>query len=130
MSNPTTTATTTTSGSGTNLLGLPPIKHVFIIMLADQGYSQSFASHDQYLAKTLPKQGRLIQYFYSVAGGELADEIALVGGQGPTRQTETDCAVFANVKPAAKGKRDRCSATGACIRVARRRSRANSPPPT
>ena len=106
-STPTTTTaatTTTTASSSPNPYGLPAIQHVFVIMLADQGYSQTFGSQDHYLAKTLPKQGKLIEFYYAVAGSELANEVALVSGQGPTVQTEADCPTYANVTPAADSK--------------------------
>lgn len=95
-----TTTTTSSSSTSTNPYGLPSIQHVFVIMLADQGYSQTFGSKDPYLAKTLPKQGKLIQWYYGVAGGELANQIALVSGQGPTQETAVDCPVFATIAPA------------------------------
>ena len=93
---PTSTTPTTTN---TNPYGLPAIKHVFVIMLGDAGYSQTFGSTDPYMSKTLPKQGKLVEYYYGVAGGELANELALVSGQGPTPQTEADCSTYANVTP-------------------------------
>jgi hypothetical protein len=79
----------------------PPIKHVFLIALSGQGYNETFAhsSFDPYLAKTLAKKGEVIGSYYSVAGGSLANEIALVSGQGPTPQTLANCPVFKNVVP-------------------------------
>jgi hypothetical protein len=94
------------SGAGgsttqSNPYGLPPIHHVFLIVLADQGFKQTFgfASPDAYLSKTLPATGELIDNYYAVAGSELANEIALLSGQGPTAETEADCPVFAPIKP-------------------------------
>jgi hypothetical protein len=86
-----------------NLLGLPPIKHVFLIVLSNQGYSQTFGSKDKYFATTLRKQGELIQNYYAVTSGALANAVGLISGQGPTPQTAEGCPLFANVKPAAKG---------------------------
>ena len=80
---------------------LPPVKHVFVIMLSDQGYDQTFNAPrvDPYLAKTLRKQGELLPNYYAVASGELANEIALISGQGPTAQTAANCPRFADVNP-------------------------------
>lgn len=75
-----------------------------MIVLSDQGYSQTFGSRDKYLSKTLPKQGKLLEFYYAVAGGPLANEIAMISGQGPTKQTVLDCPRFANISPASKGK--------------------------
>ena len=105
---PTTTVYAPTSpGSGSSpgsLLGLPPIKHVFLIVLSDKGFSQTFAptSQDHYLSRTLTRQGKLIQYYYAVAPSPLANAIALISGQGPTQQTAADCPRFSLLTPAAK----------------------------
>jgi hypothetical protein len=80
---------------------LPPIKHVFLIMLTGQSYLESFGNtaSDPYLAKTLVKQGTLIPNYYGVAGSPLSNEVALVSGQGPTPQTLLDCPVYMPIKP-------------------------------
>lgn len=93
-------ATTTTpsgggngGGTGGGLLGLPPIHHVFLIVLSSQGYSQTFAatSGDRYLSHTLPRQGELIEDYYGVAGSSLANGEALISGQGPTALSLFNC---------------------------------------
>jgi phosphatidylinositol-3-phosphatase len=91
------------SAAPSNLLGLPPIKHVFLIVLSNQGYGQTFGSKDKYFATTLPKQGELIQHYYAATSGQLANGIGLISGQGPTPETATACSVFGNVTPARKG---------------------------
>jgi phosphatidylinositol-3-phosphatase len=108
------TARTTTSTTGTTPSSpassptgstLPPIKHVFVIMLSDNGYQQGFSqqSPGNYLAMTLRRRGELIQNYYGVAGGSLANEIGLVSGQGPTAQTTQDCPTFDTVAPGTIG---------------------------
>ena len=67
-------ASTTPSGDGSpssGLLSLPPIKHVFLIVLSNQGFNQTFgpSSHAGYLKRTLPRQGELLENYYGVAGG-------------------------------------------------------------
>jgi phosphatidylinositol-3-phosphatase len=92
------------SGSG-GAAKLPPVKHVFMIMLADQPYASVFgpASGAPYLAKTLERRGELLVRYYAVAHDELANEIALVSGQGPTPQTEVNCPTYADIAPATSG---------------------------
>jgi hypothetical protein len=78
---------------------------VFVIMLSGQRYDQSFGTpaSDAYLAKTLRKQGELLPNYYAVAQGDLANEIALLSGQGPTPQTAANCPSFADLEPAVAG---------------------------
>lgn len=107
-----TTSTTTTSSNG----ALPPVKHVFVIVLSNQGYNQTFAhtGNDPYLAKTLAGQGELITNYYAVAGGSLANEIAMISGQGPTPDTVSDCPTYANIEPGKKGARGQILGNG-CV---------------
>lgn len=81
---------------------LPSVTHVFLIVLADQGYAETFgpASPVPYLANTLRAQGELLSNYYAVAGGELANGVALISGQGPTPQTAADCPVYSEIAPA------------------------------
>jgi phosphatidylinositol-3-phosphatase len=82
--------------------GLPDVKHVFLIVLGDNGYEETFgkASPSPYLAKKLPAQGELLTNYYAVAQGGLANQIALLSGQGPTAETVADCPTYADVTPA------------------------------
>jgi hypothetical protein len=110
----TTSTTTTTTTNPYADLTLPPIKHVFVIMLSDEGYLESFGSTNKYFSKTLPKQGELIPSYYSVASASLSNELAVLSGQGPTPQTDENCPVYADVLPANKGKRGQTIGLG-CI---------------
>ncbi len=96
-SSPTNTGTTTTAST----TPLPPIKHVWVITMGTQGYSKTFsaASRDKYLSKTLAGKGELVSQYFGVTQGELANEIAMISGQGPTPQTEAGCAKYGPIKP-------------------------------
>ncbi len=89
------------SGSKGEAPKLPPVKHVFLIVLADQAYAQTFGpeSPAPYIAHTLEHQGELLVRFYGVAHEELADEVALISGLGPTPQTAADCPTFNDIVP-------------------------------
>jgi hypothetical protein len=73
--------------------GLPPVQHVFVIVLADHGFEETYgpASTSTYMAKTLPEKGELLSNYYAVTAGDLANEIALVSGQGPNPATAANC---------------------------------------
>ncbi len=84
---------------------LPPVKHVFMIVLSSQGFNQAFApsSPAPYLATTLTSQGELLTNYYAVTQGELANEIALTSGQGPTKATAANCPSYTDVAPGTVG---------------------------
>ncbi|MGN6257267.1 MAG: alkaline phosphatase family protein [Solirubrobacterales bacterium] len=81
--------------------GLPEIKHVFVIMLGENGYEETFgkASTSEYLSKELPAKGELVPNYYAVTKGELANQIALISGQGPTPETQADCPNYTDLTP-------------------------------
>jgi hypothetical protein len=108
---PTSGTDTTPTGPSS---GLPPVKHVFLIVLSDRGFFRSFAAQGGYLSGALRRQGELVQNYYAVAGAPLANEIALTSGQGPTAQTATDCPKFTRIVPAHKGARGQMLGNG-CV---------------
>jgi hypothetical protein len=80
---------------------LPEVKHVFLIVLDGHGYEEAFgpASAAPYLAQTLAGEGKLLSNYYAVAQGGLANEVALLSGQGPTPQTAANCPESTPVVP-------------------------------
>jgi hypothetical protein len=80
---------------------LPEVKHVFLIVLGETGYEDSFgkASTSPYFSKTLPEQGELLSNYYAVAQGSLANQIALLSGQGPTPETAAGCPEYTPISP-------------------------------
>ena len=81
--------------------GLPEVKHVFIVVLGENGYEETYGATATapYLAKELPEQGELIPNYYAVAKGDLANQIALLSGQGPTLETAANCPTYADIVP-------------------------------
>jgi phosphatidylinositol-3-phosphatase len=84
---------------------LPPIKHVFVIMLSDEPYAATFgpASTAPYLSRTLERRGELLARYYAVAHEQLANGIALLSGQGPTPATAANCPTYEALAPAGSG---------------------------
>lgn len=81
--------------------GLPEVKHVFVIMLGEGGYEETFgeASTSEYLSKELPAQGELLPNYFAVTKGAPANQIALLSGQGPTPETQAGCPDYGDVTP-------------------------------
>jgi phosphatidylinositol-3-phosphatase len=84
---------------------LPPIRHVFIIVLENQSYGATFGAHSAapYLATTLPSQGALLSHYYGIGHASLDNYIALISGQAPNQDTQLDCAAFTDFKLSTPG---------------------------
>jgi hypothetical protein len=81
---------------------LPEVKHAWLIVLGENSYEDTFgpAAAAPYLTRTLPKKGELIPNYYGVTVGVLANEIAILSGQGPTRETAVNCPDYTAITPA------------------------------
>jgi phosphatidylinositol-3-phosphatase len=87
--------------------GLPEVKHAWLIVLGENSYENTYsatpasgATTAPYLTRTLPSKGLLIPNYYGVTGGVLANEIAMLSGQGPTLETAANCPNYATITPA------------------------------
>ena len=80
---------------------LPPIRHVFVLMLENQSYRVTFdrRSPAPYLAHTLPARGALLTQYYAIGHASLGNYIALVSGQAPNAATQLDCADYEDFRP-------------------------------
>lgn len=80
---------------------LPEVKHAFLIVLGEGGYEETFgaASPSPYLSRVLPRKGELLPNYYGVTSGVLANEIALLSGQGPTPETAANCPDYTAIAP-------------------------------
>jgi hypothetical protein len=75
---------------------LPPIKHVWVIELENEGYADTFGSPstDPYLARTLVSEGALLRNYYGIGHDSLDNYVAEISGQAPNFQTGQDCEFF------------------------------------
>jgi hypothetical protein len=92
-----------TSGSAPAASVLPPVRHVFVINLENEGFDTTFGpgSPAPYLSGTLRSQGLLMTQYYGVAHNSLPNYLAQISGQGPNPQTQGDCQLYTNfVSPA------------------------------
>jgi phosphatidylinositol-3-phosphatase len=82
---------------------LPPIRHVFLLLLENQSYEVTFApkSAASYLAHGLPARGALLMSYYAIGHASLGNYVALVSGQAPNEDTQLDCPTFADFRPTA-----------------------------
>jgi hypothetical protein len=89
---------------------------VFVIMLSDQPYAQAFgpSSSAPYLASTLERRGELLVRYDAVAHEQLANEVALLSGQGPTVETAANCPNYTDIVPATPGPEQQVAGNG-CV---------------
>jgi phosphatidylinositol-3-phosphatase len=82
--------------TGTALGSLPPVRHVFIVMLENENAASTFGpgSPAPYLSKTLRSKGAFLPNYYGVTHLSLGNYLGLVSGQGSNPQTQADCQVF------------------------------------
>src|SRR5438876_5883446 len=85
--------------------GLPPIKHVFIIVLENKDYDVTFGANSPapYLSKTLTAKGQLLEQYYGIGHFSLDNYIAMLSGQAPNVETQSDCQIFTEFLPGAPG---------------------------
>jgi phosphatidylinositol-3-phosphatase len=76
-------------------LALPPVKHVFVIVLENKGVEDTFGPtgflNAPYLSQELPSKGQLLLRYYGIGHNSLDNYIAMVSGQPPTPKTKDDC---------------------------------------
>jgi phosphatidylinositol-3-phosphatase len=84
---------------------LPPVKHVFVILLENENADSTFGPNSKapYLAQQLPAMGQLLPEFYAVTHLSLGNYIALVSGQGSNIATQSDCQTFQDLQPGTIG---------------------------
>lgn len=97
-SSPTTASTTPSStasspASTASSTGLPPIRHVFVIVLENEGYDNTFGApfNDSYLASTLPAAGALLANYYGIGHFSNDNYVAMISGQAPNPANQADC---------------------------------------
>ena len=83
--------------------GLPPIRHVVVLLLENQSDSVTFGRNSPapYLAKTLVAQGARLTQYYAIGHASLDNYVALISGQAPNPDTQLDCGIFSEFKPSA-----------------------------
>jgi phosphatidylinositol-3-phosphatase len=72
---------------------LPAVRHVFVIMLENNGYAATFGSptKDPYLATTLPSKGALLKNYYGIGHFSNDNYAGFISGQPPNKDSQVDC---------------------------------------
>ena len=74
----------------------PQVKHVFVIMLENKGYAETFGPNSAapYLSRTLPAKGELFTNYYGIGHNSNPNYLAMISGQAPNPVTQGDCQIY------------------------------------
>jgi len=74
----------------------PPIKHVWVILLENTSYGESFGPQSKapYFSRDLPGQGNLLSQYHATTHLSLGNYIAMLSGQPSNPETQSDCLRF------------------------------------
>lgn len=74
---------------------LPPVNHVFVIVLENKTFADTFGPTGQanapYLNNTLLPKGELLTRYYGIGHNSADNYIAMISGQPPTAASKNDC---------------------------------------
>jgi phosphatidylinositol-3-phosphatase len=75
---------------------MPPIRHVFVIVLENQGFDTTFNAQSRapYLADTLRQAGAFLRQYHGIAHWSLGNYLAMISGVAPTPKIQIDCPQF------------------------------------
>ena len=95
---------------------LPPVGHVFVIVLENQDFADSFGDNPKstYLGRDLVAQGQLLSQYHGIGHQSLDNYIAMISGQAPNPITQSDCQLFQAFFPGTIGADGQASGTG-CV---------------
>ena len=95
---------------------LPPIRHVFVIVLENQPASTTFGprSPAPYLSRTLRAQGAYLPNYFGIGHNSNDNYIAMISGQAPNVLTQSDCPTYAELVPGTIGAAGQAAGLG-CI---------------
>ena len=84
---------------------LPPIHHVFVIVLENESASTTFGpgSPAPYLSQTLRAEGAYLPNYYGIGHESNDNYIAMISGQAPNAATQADCQTFSDFASSALG---------------------------
>lgn len=89
-------ASATNGGSGSTTHTAKDVRHVFIIVLENKGYDETFGATSlaPYLSTTLPAMGQLLTQYYGLGHNSLGNYISMISGQPLNIVTQADCQIF------------------------------------
>ncbi len=106
-----------TAGDSVSTQQGPPVRHVFVIVLENASYAQSYGPNSKYpyLSGVLRKQGVLLNQYYATSHYSLGNYLAMLGGVAPNADTQRDCPAYVPMTNARRAPMGQVSARTGCI---------------
>ncbi len=81
---------------GSASTALPPIHHVFVIVLENESSASSFGNPaaDPYLAAQLRSEGAYLENYYGTGHVSNDNYVSMISGQAPNPQNQADCQIY------------------------------------
>jgi hypothetical protein len=75
---------------------MPPVRHVFVVVLENKGYVETFGANSQapFFSGPLAHGGQLLTDYYGIGHLSLDNYVAMVSGQPPNLATQSDCQIY------------------------------------
>jgi hypothetical protein len=76
-----------------NVAALPPVRHVFLIVLENESFATTFSPNTKapYLADSLTRAGAFLTQYYGTGHSSLDNYISMISGIAPAPATQADC---------------------------------------
>jgi len=96
---------------------VPPVRHVFVIVLENASFEQSYGPDSRYpaLSVTARGQGTLLDQYYAVAHYSAGNYQAILAGVAPGSDTQNDCPRYRDMTGAARAAFGQVKASSGCI---------------
>lgn len=77
------------------------IRHVVVIVLENRSYRAAYVTNPHpYLGRVLQRRGTLLTHYFAIGHLSATNYVAMVSGQAPNQQTQTDCSRYVDFRPA------------------------------
>lgn len=107
----------TSSGAGAPSPEEPPVRHVFVIVLENASYAETYGpvSKHPFLGRVLRGQGVLLDQYYATAHYSMGNYLAILGGVAPNADIQMDCPRYQDMMDPAPAPYGQVRAAGGCV---------------
>src|SRR5580698_383492 len=95
---------------------LPSVRHVFVIVLENEGVATTFGQNtpSPYLSLALPKQGAILLHYFGTGHWSNDNYLSMISGQAPNPETQNDCRTYSDFRSTGAGEYQQALGSG-CV---------------